>query len=130
MNDKVSKKTLKQFSYLIGFGFPIIIGFIIPKLRGHDFMTWTFYVGMTSLLLGILKPNLLHRPYKYWMSIGHVLGWINGKIILSFVFFIVLIPISLFMRIFGHDPLRLKSHKQHTYREDKTKHKVNLKKIF
>ena len=85
---------------------------------------------MPAGILGILRPGLLLYPYKAWMKLGHILGWVNSRIILGLVFLIVLQPIALIMRIFGHDPLRTKKFAQESYREIKTNHKVNLKKIF
>ena len=85
---------------------------------------------MPAGILGILSPGLLLYPYRAWMNLGHILGWVNSRIILGLVFLIVLQPIALIMRILGHDPLRTKKFAQESYREIKTNHKVNLKKIF
>ena len=64
------------------------------------------------------------------MKIGHILGWLNSRIILGLVFLIVLQPIALIMRFFGHDPLKTKKLAQKSYRENKTNQKINLKKFF
>ena len=64
------------------------------------------------------------------MKLGHILGWLNSRIILGLVFLIVLQPIALIMRIFGHDPLKTKKIAQKSYREIKTNQKINLKKNF
>ena len=64
------------------------------------------------------------------MKLGHILGWVNSRIILGLVFLIVLQPIALIMRILGHDPLRTKKFAQKSYREIKTNQKINLKKFF
>ena len=64
------------------------------------------------------------------MKLGHILELVNSRIILGLVFLIVLQPIAFIMKIFGHDPLRTKKFGQKSYRELKTNHKVNLKKIF
>ncbi len=64
------------------------------------------------------------------MKIGHILGWLNSNKILGLVFLFVLQPIALIMRIFGHDPLRTRKFAKKSYREIKTNHKVNFKKIF
>ena len=85
---------------------------------------------MPSLIFALIRPNLLFYPYKAWMKLGYILGWINSRIILGLVFFIVLLPIAIFMKFFGHDPLRIKKSNQKSYKEDKINHKVNLKKIF
>ena len=130
MKNHIPKKTLREFGFLIGFIFPFLIGWILPLIGGHSFRTWTLFISVPSIILAFTKPILLLYPYRAWMKLGHILGWVNSHIILGLVFFIVLQPIALIMRILGHDPLRTKKFYQKSYREIKTNHKVNLKKIF
>ena len=130
MENNIQKKTLRKFGFLIGFAFPFLIGWALPLIGGHSFRNWTLWFGIPLLIFSILKPNLLLYPYKGWMKIGYILGWLNSRIILGLVFLIILQPIALIMRIFGHDPLRTKKHPQKSYREIKANNKVNLKKIF
>ncbi len=130
MKNNIPKKTLREFGFLIGIAFPFIIGWALPLIGGHSFRTWTLFLGIPSLILAISKPELLLYPYRGWMKLGHILGWVNSRIILGLVFLIVLQPIALIMRILGHDPLRTKKVAQKSYKIIKTNHKVNLKKIF
>lgn len=130
MESYISKKKLRDFGLLIGFGFPIFIGFIIPYLFGHGFKLWTFFIGIPILTLGIIKPSLLFYPFKFWMILGEILGWINSRIILGCIFFLVLIPISFFMKIFGYDPLKKINKDISSYRELKIDSKVDLNRIF
>ena len=130
MRTRIAKKQLREFGFLLGLGFPIIIGWLIPAMSGHVFRSWSLWVGFVSLIVVILKPFLLLYPYKIWMKLGHILGWINSRIILGLVFLIVLLPIALIMRMLGHDPLKNKKLNQKSYREIKKDQKVNLKKIF
>ncbi len=130
MKESISKKQLRDFGSLIGFGFPILIGFIIPAFGGHSFRAWTLCVGLPSFILGILKPSLLFYPYKVWMKLGLALGWINSRIILGLIYFIVLLPISLIMKIFGYDPLRKKKSNKLSYRENKKNLDIDLTRIF
>ena len=130
MKNHIPKKTLRQFGFLICFTFPFLIGWVLPSLGGHPFRVWTLFISMPAGILGILRPGLLLYPYKAWMKLGHILGWVNSRIILGLVFLIVLQPIALIMRIFGHDPLRTRKAYQESYREFKTNQKVNFKKIF
>ena len=128
MKNHIPKKTLRQFGFLICFTF--LIGWFLPLIGGHPFRVWTLFISMPAGILGILRPDLLLYPYRAWMKLGHILGWVNSRIILGLVFLIVLQPIALIMQILGHDPLRTKKFAQESYREIKTNHKVNLKKIF
>ena len=130
MKNHIPKKTLREFGFLIGLIFPFLIGWILPLIGGHSFRTWTLFISVPSIILAFTKPILLLYPYRAWMKLGHILGWVNSRIILGLVFLIVLQPIAFIMRILGHDPLRTKKNTQKSYREIKTNYKVNLKKIF
>tara|TARA_B100000886_G_scaffold338878_1_gene302765 strand:+ start:587 stop:979 length:393 start_codon:yes stop_codon:yes gene_type:complete len=130
MKNHISEKKLIEFGLLIGFLFPILIGWILPGLGGHPFRVWTLWIGIPSLIVTILRPRILLFPYKSWMKLGLILGWLNSRIILMLVFLIVLQPIALIMRLFGHDPLRIKKTNDKSYREVKTSQKMNLNKIF
>ena len=130
MKEKISNKQLRKFGLLIGFGFPFLIGWLFPSLFGHQFRAWTVWIGVPGLLLGLTAPHLLHYPYKGWMSLGHILGWINSHFILGLVFIIVLQPIAYIMRITGYDPLRTKRKGMKTYREKRQDNRFDLTRIF
>ena len=126
----ISQKQLREFGLLIGVGFPILIGWIIPLFSGHIFRFWSLWIGIPSFILGIFRPRLLIYPYEAWMLLGLVLGWINSRLILGLVFLLVLQPISLIMNIFGYDPLKQRKSNVLTYREIKENVKVDLTRIF
>ena len=126
----ISQRQLRQFGFLIGIGFPVIIGWIVPAISGHLFRFWSLWIGVPLFILGILRPRLLFYPYQAWMKIGLTLGWINSHIVLGLVFLLVLQPISLIMKLFGYDPLKQKKKNLLTFREIKENHKVDLTKIF
>ncbi len=130
MKEIISKKQLREFGLLIGFGFPLLIGWLIPALMGHEFRTWTLWVGFIGLLFGITSPRLLYYPYKFWIKLGLILGWVNSRIILALVYVIVLLPIAFVMRLIGYDPLRTNLKEVKTYRENRKNHKTELTRIF
>ena len=126
----VSKKQLREFGILLGIVFPVVFGWLIPALKGHHAPIWPFVIGIPSLTLGLIAPRLLQLPYQGWMKLGHILGWINGHLILGAVFFLVLQPIAYVMRMTGYDPLKRKRAGLESYREQ-SKHKtVDLTRIF
>ena len=130
MKSQVSKKQLREFGLIIGFGIPIIMGWILPYFSGNLFHDWTLWIGTITLLLSFLKPSLLFYPYKGWMALGHSLGWVNSRIVLGLVFILILLPIAFIMRAVGYDPLRIKKVNQKSYREEKHNYSINLKRIF
>ncbi len=130
MKNSISKKQLREFGFLIGFGFPLLIGWLLPAIGGHLFRSWTLWVGSSAFVLGVLNPLMLLYPYRAWMKLGYVLGWLNSRIVLGLIFFLVLQPIAMVMKLFGHDPLRKKWNKSKTYKEINQDHKIDLTRIF
>lgn len=128
--EKISLIKLRNFSYISGIGIPLVIGWILPKLTGHEFRLWTLFIGIALLIIGSFKPNKLLYPYKAWMKIGYLLGWFNSRIILSIIFFLILQPIALIMKLTGYDPLRLGKKNYKTFKEYKKDIKVDLTRIF
>ena len=124
MKEIISKKQLREFGLLIGFGFPLLVGWLIPALTGHGFREWTLWVGFIGLIIGLTSPRLLYYPYKFWMKLALILGWINNRIILGLVYIIILLPIAFVMRLTGYDPLRRRRQGDKTYRENKQKHQT------
>ena len=130
MKVSITKEKLREFGFLLGFGFPIFIGWLLPSILGHGLRIWTLWIGVPSFFLGLMTPNLLFYPYKAWMALGHILGWINSRIILGLVFIFVLQPIAFIMRLFSYDPLRKKKGNQKSYRETIKEKSINLTRIF
>ena len=130
MKETISNKQLREFGLLIGFGVPLLIGWLIPSLTGHGFREWTLWIGFIGLIIGLTSPRLLYYPYKFWMKLGVTLGWVNSRIILGLVFIIVLLPISFVMRLIGYDPLRTKLKEAKTYREKRKDYQTDLTRIF
>ena len=130
MTNKISKKQLRDFGFLIGFGLPLIVGWLIPSITGHGFRAWTLWISIPTLVIGVLSPRILRKPYQAWMQLGHLLGYVNSRIILGLVFIAVLQPIAFVMRAFGYDPLRAKKSNLLSFKENKKGLKVDLTRIF
>ena len=130
MKEIISKKQLREFGLLIGFVFPLLIGWLIPALTGHGLREWTLWVGFIGLIIGLTSPRLLYYPYKFWMKLGLILGWVNSRIILGLVYIIVLLPIAFAMRLLRYDPLRTRGKGEKTYREIRKDNQTDLTRIF
>ena len=126
----VSRKTLREFGLLLGIVFPVVLGWLLPSLKGHALPLWPFVIGVPALVLGLVAPRALVWPYRAWMALGHVLGWVNGHLILGAVFLLVLQPIAFLMRLSGHDPLQRRAHEGASYRQVRSQRSINLTKTF
>tara|TARA_Y200000002_G_C22472517_1_gene575218 strand:+ start:123 stop:515 length:393 start_codon:yes stop_codon:yes gene_type:complete len=130
MQENITKKKLREFGLIIGLGIPLFIGWIFPIMWGHLFRSWTLWIGFPILIISFVRPMLLYFPYRGWMFLGTVLGWLNSRIVLGLVYLLVLLPISLIMRAFGHDPLRKIKKNKSSYKEYKKNHTIYLNRIF
>lgn len=130
MKEFISKKILREFSILLGLAFPILIGWLIPLVSGHEFRIWTLFISLPILIIGNFKPYFLFYPYIFWMKFGSVLGWINSRIILGIIFFLVLFPIAFIMKLFNYDPLKKGRISNESYKEIKKGYNIDLTRIF
>lgn len=107
MHQDVSAKQLRSFGLLVG-GVFALIGLWPAVFRGTPLRLWAL-VG-AGLLIGpaLVIPHILKSVYQVWMVLGHVLGWINTRIILSLIFYAVFTPAGVLMRLFKNDPMRRK----------------------
>tara|TARA_S200000501_G_C20554245_1_gene625850 strand:- start:91 stop:486 length:396 start_codon:yes stop_codon:yes gene_type:complete len=126
----ITKKKLKEFGLLFGFGLIILIGFIIPSFSGHTFRTWTLIIGLPSILISFANPNLLFYPYKIWMFLGNILGWLNSRLLLGLVYLIILIPLAMIMKLFGYDPLKKRNYINKGTYKIKRNYIIDLERIF
>lgn len=107
----ISRPELRRFGLLVG---TILMG--LAAYRAWH-VGWgsrplvTAAVGVSMIGLGAIAPGLLKPVFAVWQLLGSVLGWVNTRILLALVFFIVLTPLALLARLMGHDPLVRKSPK-------------------
>jgi hypothetical protein len=74
--------------------------------RGEGIRLWAIGLGGLLIPLGLLMPAVLAPVFKVWMKVGHVLGWINTRIILGALFYGLITPMGVVMRLFGWDAMR------------------------
>jgi hypothetical protein len=62
-------------------------------------------IGASLLLLGAVRPSLLKWPSAVWWRFARALGYVNARVLLTILFLVVLVPLSLIWRLLGKDPL-------------------------
>ena len=105
MDNKNESKELRTFGLMVG-GVFLILGVWPALWRGEEPRLWALIPGIVLVVLGLSLPRSLKRAHKVWMVVGHVLGWINTRIILGIVFYGLITPMGLVMRLFGWDSMR------------------------
>ncbi len=96
---KISTKELKDFGLLMTWAFPLFIGIIAPWILGKGLQYWTLWVSLFFISLSFTAPKLIYFPFRAWMFIGGIIGFINTRIILGFTFYLLIFPIGLILRI-------------------------------
>ncbi|MBI2604800.1 MAG: hypothetical protein HYW49_01845, partial [Deltaproteobacteria bacterium] len=67
---------------------------------------WPFALGLPLIAAAILAPARLATLYRVWMRVGEALGWINSRLILGILFFIVVVPIGFLKKLLGGNRAR------------------------
>lgn len=111
----ISKKSSeKSFGLLLSFVFLIIS--IWPLFFIGDLRLWSLIISVIFFSISFIKPNILRPLNIIWIKFGEVLGLVIAPIVMALVYFFILTPISIIVRIFGKDLLNLKFfEKQKTY---------------
>ena len=99
------KKELRSFGLLTGLIAAILFGLLLPWLFNFNYPLWPWFIGGVLITVAILFPSALKPVYAVWMRIGLVLGWINTRIILALIFYLLFFPVSLILRVLGKDPM-------------------------
>ncbi len=101
-----SPKALRTFGWQVGVVFLLIGGFLAWRWDEVGTLVRTLSgLGGALLVLGFVAPTFLRPVYKVWMGLALVLGFVMSHVLLAVVFFGLVTPIGLVMRLFGHDPL-------------------------
>ena len=98
------RRGLRNFGLTMGVIFAVI-GLLPVVLSGQEPRHWAL---ITSAALGIpalTMPRLLAPVYRCWMCIGHGLGWVNTRIILGILYYLLFTPAGFLVRRFGSNPL-------------------------
>ncbi|HQR46489.1 MAG TPA: SxtJ family membrane protein [Thermoanaerobaculia bacterium] len=96
----------RKFGLVVG-GLLLAVGVLLLTWR-HRTAAGTVLAapGAVLLLLAAVAPSLLAAPHRGWLRFSHLLGTVNGFLFLSIVFFLILTPLGLFLRLLGRDELR------------------------
>lgn len=119
LHGKAKDAALRNFGLIIAAFFGIVLGLLPVLIKKSDLKVWTIIVAAFFLVPSITYPRALKYFYQVWMLIGMVLGWIQTRIILSVIYFLLVTPIAIVMRLSGKDILDMKWNKSlKTYRND------------
>ena len=116
------------------FGIVFFVVFLIiaiyPLTYSGDVRLWSVIISIIFLVLGILNSKILTPLNKFWFKLGIFLGKIISPIIMGIIFFLVVTPTGLIMRLLGKDLLNMKYNKNQSYWIEKKGPKSKMKNQF
>jgi hypothetical protein len=97
---------LRKFGLTTGAIIVVLFAFFFPWVFDMAAMPmWPWIAAGILSVPALLMPSLLRPVYATWMKIGHAIGWVNTRIILGVLFYVLVLPMGLIMRLFGKDPM-------------------------
>ena len=116
------------------FGIVFFVVFLLisfyPLLNNENIRIWSLVISLIFLILGVLNSKILSPLNKIWFKFGIFLGKIISPLVMGVIFFLVVTPIGLIMRLLGKDVLNLKFSDHKSYWIEKTGPKSKMKNQF
>ena len=101
----LNAKELRQFAFTMSAVICILFGLVLPFLLEHSWPKWPWVIGAIFVSWGVLAPISLRPIYHVWMRFGLIMSKIITPLILGILYFLVITPFGIVMRIFNKDPL-------------------------
>ena len=103
---------------------------LYPLTYSEEIRVWSVIISLIFLVLGLLNSKILTPLNKVWFKFGILLGKIISPIIMGIIFFLVVTPIGLLMRLLGKDLINLKYNNNKSYWIEKKGPKSKMKNQF
>ena len=107
MNKKSSNKSFGILFFVVFLGLGLW-----PLTNDNNPNIYLIIISIIFLILGLLNSKLLSPLNSFWIKFGELLGKIIAPVVMAIIYFLILTPISLMVRLFGKDLLGLKFSKQ------------------
>ncbi len=128
MEKKIKVSSNKSFGIVFSIFFLLISVYLL--LNNDPNYYWSLFVSFIFLVLGLMNSKILSPLNLLWFKFGILLGKIVSPVVMGIIFFLVVTPISIILKIFGKDVLNLKFNNNKTYWIVKDGPKSNMKKQF
>ena len=116
------------------FGIVFFVVFLLiglwPLLNGNELRIWSIVISLIFFILGLLNSKILTPFNKVWFRFGIFLGNFISPIIMGIVFFLVVTPTGLIMKLFRKDLINLRKNNSSTYWIEKKDIKSSMKNQF
>ena len=124
------KKNDNNKSFGILFFIVFLLIAIWPLFASGPIRIWAIILSLIFLVLGVINSKLLTPFKKTWIKFGEILGKFIAPIVMGFIYFLIITPIGLFMRLIGKDLLSIKFDKEKSYWIKRSKNINTMKRQF
>jgi len=114
---------------IVFFVFFLLIA-IYPLIKSGELRLWSLIISLIFLVLGLINSKILNPLNKLWFKLGIFLGKIISPLVMGIIFFIVVTPIAILMKLLKKDLLDLKYNNNKTYWKAKIEPKSKMKNQF
>ena len=126
--DEIKIGSNKSFGIVFFIVFFIIA--LFPLINNSEIRVWAVIISLIFLILGLINSKILTPLNKAWLKFGIFLGKIISPLIMGIIFFLVVTPIGILMKMLKKDLLNLKFNKHKSYWIEKTEPKSKMKNQF
>jgi hypothetical protein len=110
----LSPSKLRRFGVTVAV--PLVVLSALGAWRGHTtFPAVLAGLGAALAGLALIAPHWLRPVHTYWMRGAEALGWFNTRVLLGLVYFLMMTPIGVLMRLLGRDPLNRRLRDRSSY---------------
>ena len=102
--ENISNSMIRSFGITFGVILATLFGVIIPLFTGN-WRLWPWIVCAVFVSAALVYPPVLNPFYRAWMKFGAVMGYINTRIILALVYYLVFTPVALVLKLLGKDSM-------------------------
>ena len=128
MNSEIKIGSNKSFGIVFFIVFFLIATY--PLINNQDVRLWFLLISFIFLILGLINSKILYPLNKLWFKFGIFLGKIVSPIVMGIIFFFVVTPTGIIMRVLGKDLLNLKYNNNKSYWIEKNGPKSKMKNQF
>ena len=100
---------LRQFGLMFSTVFILLFGVLLPWVFDQTYPLWPWLSAGILAILVVLTPTTLRPFYRAWMRFGLIAGFINTRIIMFLLYYLVFVPIGALMTLIGRDALSRKT---------------------
>lgn len=110
MKQTLNKQELRQFGLMFALVLALLFGLLIPWFRFgfaavSSWPLWPYFASAAIATWALIHPSSVRYLYAPWMKFAAIAQWVNTRLIMLLLFYLVMLPIGLLLRLFGKDSM-------------------------